>query len=64
MNTFPLISLDRFVCCLVLEISAVDFCLLSNIMGVNYALNVVLTASKITFENTQKLDYNASSWKS
>ena len=45
-------SLDRFdVSCLVFgDISRRDFCLLSNIMGLNGALNVVLTAPKNTFE--------------
>ena len=32
------------------DISRRDFCLFSNIMGVNGALNVVLTAPKNTFE--------------
>ena len=41
------VSLDSFVVsCLVLEISAVEICLFSNIMGLNGALNVVLTAKK------------------
>ena len=49
-NTLFLLHLVLFISCLELsnfgDIGRRDFCLLSNIMGLNGALNVVLTAPK------------------